>query len=115
MRKLVNRGTEGHLRRPQVSSDWPAAVRGVALSLLPPFVAPPLGSVFGFRSRMASARFFSVGFGSLVSSGMVQSESIRFRFVQSKINGLKSLTVSVDTCSHKKFGSMRDSARTCKK
>jgi hypothetical protein len=80
-----------------VQSKSTSSVRGVALSLLPPFAAPPLGSVFGFRSRTASARFFSVGFGSLISSGMVESDSIRFRFVRSKINGLKSPTVSVDT------------------
>jgi hypothetical protein len=108
----VNRGTEGQLLRLKfhqiglppyyernVQSKSTSSVRRVALSLLPPFAAPPLGSIFGFRSRTVRSRFFSVGFGSLVSSGMVESESIRFRFVRSKINGLKSLTVSVDTCS----------------
>ena len=41
----------------------------------------------GLRFQIAhrTARFFSVGFGSLVSSGMVESDSIRFRFVRSKI------------------------------
>jgi hypothetical protein len=48
-----------------------------------------LGSDFGFRSRTASARFFSVASGSLVSSGMVESDSVRFRFVRSKISGPK--------------------------
>ena len=81
-----------------VQSKSTSSVRGVALSFLP-FAAPPLGSVFGFRSRTASARFFSVGFGVFTSSGIVESEGIRFRFFRSKINGLKSPTVSVDTCS----------------
>jgi len=98
----VNRGTEGQLLRLKfhqiglppyyernVQSKSTSSVRRVALSLLPPFAAPPLGSDFGFRSRTASARFFSVASGSLVSSGMVESDSVRFRFVRSKIGGPK--------------------------
>ena len=98
----MNRGTEGQLLRLKfhqiglppyyernVQSKSTSSVRRVALSLLPPFAAPPLGSDFGFRSRTASARFFSVASGSLVSSGMVESDSVRFRFVRSKISGPK--------------------------
>jgi len=33
-----------------------------------------LGSLFGFKSRTVAKRFFSDGFGSLVSLGMVESD-----------------------------------------
>src|SRR6478609_2265795 len=71
MRKLVNRGTEGQLLRLKfhqiglppyyernVQSKSTSSVRRVALSLLPPFAAPPLESIFGFRSRTVRSRFF---------------------------------------------------------
>jgi hypothetical protein len=50
-----------------------SSVRGSVFSLFPLFPAPPLGSLFGFKSRTVAGRFFSVGLGSLVSSGMLKS------------------------------------------
>jgi hypothetical protein len=62
-----------------------SSVRGKVLSLPPLFPLPPLGSFFGFKSRTVIARFFSAGWGVLVSSGITKFPAFRLlRFFASK-------------------------------